>query len=68
MKLKERLTHMKVVRLRESEYLAIEAAAEKFDFTESQVIRRALRVGLPILQQVTAPGDRLVRSPETGQR
>jgi len=56
---KEKLTHVKVVRLRESEYLAIEAAAQKFDFTESELIRRSIRIGLPILRQVAVPGNEL---------
>jgi hypothetical protein len=56
---REKLTHMKVVRLRQSEYQAIETTAEKFNFTESELIRRSIRIGLPILDRRRCRADDL---------
>ncbi len=38
------------------EFHALQEAVEKFELSRSEVLRRALRVGLPILAQVGFPG------------
>ncbi len=38
------------------EFHALQEAVEKFALSRSEVLRRALRVGLPILAQVGFPG------------
>lgn len=57
---REKLTHTKVVRLGKSEYLAIEMTAAKFNFSESEMIRRSIRVGLPILNRRRCRSDDLL--------
>lgn len=54
------LTHMKVVRLRQDEYEIIESMAKKYDVSESELIRKAIRVGLPILARRQSPNNLLI--------
>ena len=45
----EKLNRLKAIRFRPSEFAAIEVAAERFNFSESELIRRAIRLGLSAL-------------------
>ena len=51
MKNREDLTRFKSLRLRQSEFRIIETMSVKLDLNESEVIRQAIRIGLPILNR-----------------